>query len=201
LLWLVRLDSYPRPHRPNCYRAPSWSWASVDGRIHFPPKQLTNLIPVGTEILSVSTQTKSGDEMGQIIGGEMMLRGPLMSCLIKKSEDTEELQSRQRIPGKLRMRMNGVWASPSFYPDVQEEFDLGEEFYCLPITMEGKNHLLLPSLILEPTAKGGVFRRCGFMRFSLNDFKIRHGLRYVMNEEWFNGGIADSEGKYTITII
>jgi hypothetical protein len=35
----------------------------------------------------VSTPKKSADEMGQVVGGALTIRGPLMSCFVQKIED------------------------------------------------------------------------------------------------------------------
>jgi len=88
LLWKV--DSKFR--RPKEYRAPSWSWASVDGGINFPERISKGKFKdkVEIEILCVSTQKKSADEMGQILGGALTVRGPLMTCFVKKGDDFKD---------------------------------------------------------------------------------------------------------------
>jgi len=67
LLWSV--DSIFR--RPRDYRTPSWSWVSIDGEINNPKRGSNAKSKFKIEISSVSTQKKSADEMGQVVGGAL----------------------------------------------------------------------------------------------------------------------------------
>jgi hypothetical protein len=82
LLWSV----HDIVRRPREYRPPSWSWASIDGEINIPGRESENK-KFEIEISCVSTQKKSADEMGQVAGGALTVRGPLMTCFVKKTED------------------------------------------------------------------------------------------------------------------
>ncbi|KAF6785733.1 heterokaryon incompatibility protein [Colletotrichum sojae] len=75
LLWHVdresQIDGSPSK-RPEAYRAPSFSWASVDGRISLiEPTQSGLLI----EVVDVHLDFVSGDDTGLVKGGHLLLQG------------------------------------------------------------------------------------------------------------------------------
>jgi hypothetical protein len=229
LLWSVE-SKFTRPEED---RAPSWSWASVDGEIKMPERRSRFEDEVvkdeaEIEILRVSTQKKSADEMGQVKGGALTVRGPLMTCFVQRTDDfggflpsevAEDYDSEDDddLPAYF-IRINGVWGEGVLSIDAHEPFDtsLKTKLYCLPI-MKGKGLMDDDScrcLVLERTTKEpGVFKRRGTLLF----FHAAHNIDadngwmawnawepcggVIVNEEWFDGGEADADGKYTITII
>ncbi|PVH79651.1 HET-domain-containing protein [Cadophora sp. DSE1049] len=75
LLWR-RNETYtlPEPRRPSEYRAPSWSWASLDGRIEFlGPASVNDEAKIRIE--SVNMELAGSDPMGQVSGGTIRMRG------------------------------------------------------------------------------------------------------------------------------
>ncbi|RDI82270.1 hypothetical protein Vi05172_g7655 [Venturia inaequalis] len=64
-------------HRPEEYRAPSWSWASVEGAIRFMHQSTSESIMSTVEYMEV--QTEAGNTSGQVIGGTLCITGPLAS--------------------------------------------------------------------------------------------------------------------------
>jgi hypothetical protein len=224
LLWEV--DSNSR--RPKEYRAPSWSWASIDGGINIPERRSETRDMVEIEISCVSTKKKSADEMGQVEGGALTVRGPLMTCFVQKTEDFGKNLPDEYVkhydpeidsgdPPAYFFRINGVWDNGSPSMDAREPFDtsLKRELHCLPI-LQGKellDHDSYSCLVLEHTEERGVFKRCGTLRFRpvwhnisadkgwIAEEAFNNGPGVILNEGWFHGGEADFEGKYTITII
>jgi hypothetical protein len=88
------------PCRPKDWRAPTWSWASVKGRIHFEkPSDLLN----PCEVLSIHCSPAGSDPTGQLTGGHMLLRGRIFSSVLQYRPQTQ-------------------WTSPSLSP---KDFDLG----------------------------------------------------------------------------
>ncbi|KAE9971826.1 hypothetical protein EG328_005357 [Venturia inaequalis] len=73
LLWLPIEPT----HRPEEYRAPSWSWASVEGAIEF--ARLYKSESVMSTIEYMKVQTEAGNTSGQVIGGTLCITGPLAS--------------------------------------------------------------------------------------------------------------------------
>ena len=69
LLWFLHDSSDASRHTQ--YIAPTWSWASMKGQVHFPDGDL------GAEktlnLLNVSIQPKTGDHLGAIVGAKLTL--------------------------------------------------------------------------------------------------------------------------------
>ena len=84
---------YGWTHRPSAYRAPTWSWASLDGEIKFiwPSKDTFPL-----EIIEADTTVLGQDPFGQVKGGWIKVSGLLYHAT--SSEETE-------IPGCERLRI------------------------------------------------------------------------------------------------
>lgn len=62
---------------PSRYRAPSWSWAAVDGMIHFGnPWEAYGMQPCA-QVVACVVMPRFGDEFGEISGGALTIRGPL----------------------------------------------------------------------------------------------------------------------------
>ncbi|KAI0865360.1 heterokaryon incompatibility protein-domain-containing protein [Xylaria cubensis] len=81
LLW----TSWPRISVTNIpqtgYRAPSWSWASVEGEVYYEPtsRGVSRIITQKlVQIQSISTEPRRGDAYGEIKGGELALKAFLL---------------------------------------------------------------------------------------------------------------------------
>jgi hypothetical protein len=226
LLWSVK-NTFRRPRE---FRAPSWSWASVDGGINIPERNSESRVEFEIEVLDVSTHKKGADEMGQVLGGALKVRGPLVTCLVQRTEDfggdlpdeyvddydSDIASVDSRDPPEC-FKINEVWDEGSPSMDASEPFDASSKrmLHCLPI-LEDKDPFLSGSydcLVLEHTEQRGVFKRCGTLSLRaywhdidaekgwVRDDFSDNGAGVIVNEEWFHGGEADHEGKYTITII
>lgn len=58
------------------YRAPSWSWASIDSPVMYMPLDFTYVI----EVLHVTTELSSRAEMGTVKGGMLSVIGPVVKA-------------------------------------------------------------------------------------------------------------------------
>ncbi|KAL2144178.1 hypothetical protein VTI28DRAFT_9469 [Corynascus sepedonium] len=75
LLWYVAQSGVPgKTSRPAQYRAPSWSWASIDGPVR-PGWSFTNHSLI--KIDEVHLDYLTGDVFGAVTGGWLRLHGPL----------------------------------------------------------------------------------------------------------------------------
>ncbi|KAI0887732.1 HET-domain-containing protein [Annulohypoxylon maeteangense] len=76
LLWKVKgLNKRPSP-----YRAPSWSWASVDGPLDLPPGGINSSCPL-VEVLGTEPLPLDDSAITNIDGYKIVLKGPL--CVVK----------------------------------------------------------------------------------------------------------------------
>ncbi len=70
------VDKYARD-RPLCYRAPSWSWASVDCPVRYLPGRIESS---KVTVVDVHVQRLPGkNQFGRVTGGYLKLQGHLFS--------------------------------------------------------------------------------------------------------------------------
>ena len=143
--------------RPSNWRAPSWSWASIDGPVfHQSPFKLDSssvLRIVDTEIVPAEGES---DNFGQIVSGKIRL----ICTLLKLKYKTSGLTDDSFCLSKGR--------SANVYHDVGA-FHKGEMLTCMPIYLSDRHNV---GLVLERSAGPcGEFQRVG--RYSIrfhNDF-------------------------------
>ncbi|KAK3396794.1 heterokaryon incompatibility protein-domain-containing protein [Sordaria brevicollis] len=70
--------------RPCDWRAPTWSWGSVNASVVFIGSP-TDIHKDMCEVLDVSCTTAGSDEMGEITGGKLVLRGQILRATVKRS--------------------------------------------------------------------------------------------------------------------
>ncbi|KAF2182277.1 hypothetical protein K469DRAFT_712902 [Zopfia rhizophila CBS 207.26] len=92
-LWRSRLVEHLdwRVYKPAAkiaseYRAPSWSWASLDGPVR--PQGLSARTNMHVSILDVQVQGSSPDSMGQVLGGHIKLSGIITQATCRATQDT-----------------------------------------------------------------------------------------------------------------
>lgn len=81
LLWRIS-EKGPGP-RPKPYRAPTWSWASIDGAVTWEDRIWIDAYKCETTILDVDVKY-AWDEWGQVTGGHIVATGPL--CKLRWDE-------------------------------------------------------------------------------------------------------------------
>ncbi|KAI1042057.1 hypothetical protein LB505_007223 [Fusarium chuoi] len=69
LAWYTYSTKYPRPQ----YRAPSWSWASIDGGSFW--SNAPAIFTPQSEIIDISTTRGSSDPTGLVTGGHILIKG------------------------------------------------------------------------------------------------------------------------------
>jgi hypothetical protein len=78
LLWHSRNGPRKRPEK---YRAPSWSWASVDGRISSVQVRFSASSDPVLEVLRVDVESRDPNfDHGAVVSARMMVKGPLMAA-------------------------------------------------------------------------------------------------------------------------
>jgi hypothetical protein len=163
--------------RPPEYRAPSWSWASIDGGTSY-ASQLGNsqIIWIVDESECVGTTEHLGDsDTGQVLNGSLELTGPWLRIRLDGPGD----------PGYTNRRLLRAVYGPEtqielVLPALDEpEFrtrisldtneDLSKEAFCIPIlahSYEAKDAALrwnVIGLVFLPVEGSSVFRRIGLM--------------------------------------
>ena len=198
LLW--RYDSPGT--RPSEYRAPSWSWASVN------PQTDRGLITGGfydmgilAEDVEVNVESLGRDTTGQIIGGYLRIRGPLCTAQFQPRKETD-ISTHSR----LGVRMGGTERSGVVYEDIHDKMQAsdetigGHQYHLLIIQLESGKPATLEGLALQPTGiRNGQFRRCGLVYISLTDTET--AVPNLGKEAWLQYEESHGEDRYTVTII
>ncbi|PVH82918.1 HET-domain-containing protein [Cadophora sp. DSE1049] len=166
LLWAIR--HYPKP-RPEEYRAPSWSWAAVDGEVrNFARSHISLPAQVLVVIEGLEIEYLTKDDTQQVQGGWLKVKGKLRA-----------LSDRSNV----------------LFDTVREQYAEGSTYY-VPIMVdeisrggfeEGKERLWhLFKLILQIVNKDrGMYRRIGIS----DDYLYRKELDEILSftdgeEEW-----------------
>ncbi|KAF7890738.1 uncharacterized protein EAF01_010547 [Botrytis porri] len=148
-------DSYPSM----MYRAPSWSWASIDGSIMFHPWSTLESFDPLIEILKVVTDLVGGDEFGQVKGGHLKLLGQAIDfeIILDMAEHREIIH------------ING---QPTILCLTKDDKNMGigvstKKFCCLPLYLNLSFPQGFSSLILERVdIDNEVYRRVGTLSTS-----------------------------------
>ena len=136
--------------RPAKYRAPSWSWASVEGEVLY--VAVDDNISTAVDILEAETELLGHDRHGQVTGGWIKIRGPLLFATTaagKKPESgpTDILDEAGNTVG-------------SCYFDVEGSGP--RQVACLMVPLDNYPHVRNRALILGATGNGpDEYRRLG----------------------------------------
>ena len=118
------------PHKsglPPIYRAPSWSWASIESPIScFLCRERLPIPPIA-EVLDVGTTLVGEDVYGQVTAGKLTIRGPMRRAVVVAKSDIWPEQPLLILDGWMEGDItHGVF-------DL-EWVDEGKEVWCLQIT-------------------------------------------------------------------
>lgn len=156
-------EDLPTPHvgTPSyTYRAPSWSWASLDGRITFFLCRVIPSQPISASVLTINTELSGPDPYGQVKSGTLTIKGPFKMAFRGYNLSSWPFQPQL------------CWDS-NCVPGVDDIshciFDLGtplvgSKMWCLKITR--KYGLLL---VPRQDSDGNVFVRIGIFHLRLKD--------------------------------
>lgn len=159
LLWRV----HDAGRRPAKYRAPSWTWAGIDGRILSPAPGAASK-QTCLEVIDVSITNKNDDPLGLCESGRIKVRGFMGKGSLKRTRDywgqcSFTLHSSNRKIGEVKFE--NAWFDerlPKLSDPTNGIMVETLEIYLLPVIdvmdrVEG--------LILCATMKRGEFRRMG----------------------------------------
>ncbi|KAI8716822.1 hypothetical protein NCS52_00976600 [Fusarium sp. LHS14.1] len=150
LLWKAPTSCILR--RPPRSRAPSWSWAALDGGLEWQTYRSDSDMPLA-KILNVDGVPDPSDPQKRLFTGFLDLNGCLMK--FQDAEDHDILQNPCGNNGDYRT--DSTW----YVSDLGVEFTHQSSLWVLPILLEE----MVRGLILEPTSKGNEsneFRRVGW---------------------------------------
>lgn len=184
------------------YRAPSWSWASLDGKILMPYKKAgTSTFVDLAEVLEVHIESSAGDPVTQVSYGFIRLKGRLTKCRLDRKDGPmfEEVWGQT---SKGNQKLAGTVS-----PDTPgSRNDVVEDLWCLPVMMRGVN--FTDCVLLQHAEQKGTFARFGAFT---SRWDAKEGTDLFKHScDVFDNSFAKNdfeyeetkEGKkYTITII
>ncbi|KAL1946160.1 hypothetical protein VTO73DRAFT_15287 [Trametes versicolor] len=100
LLWDVRMRKQERRRtRPVAYRAPSWSWAAIEGAVrwNFPTWEDDGVVALAEIVECRVTLEDAALPFGQVTGGALVLRGTLIPCRAMRDPSYPEDPAEYRI--------------------------------------------------------------------------------------------------------
>jgi hypothetical protein len=185
LFWQVSGDA----RRPAEYRAPSWSWMSVDGQISIEHVYQLNQREVVLEVLEMQVTTTGLDEfVGPITDGLLAVRGMLIRATMTYDEQTEE--------ASLVVNGNKV----DWWMSWDVEFGTGKErqLYCLPLRKSHYGNSYDGLFLVAVPLNRGTYQRWGyFSAFQLGGGEFERAEK--LNESEYQE--FDGASKYTISIM
>ena len=163
LCWEVSVEHFTTTDPP--YRAPSWSWASVDSQIIFPDMESYGQGCSNIRILQVHITPSGPDPLGDVKSGVLRLSCEILLRVTVKILDDgfyivvngKEIEAQMGLD-----RQDINWTS---YDHSVEPIARFFEFYALPISGYNSRYGII-GLFLEPTEQNGVFRRAGAFRIT-----------------------------------
>lgn len=160
LWWVSDYDpAYPLPPtRSRPYRAPSWSWASVDGAVSGSSGRYDGIV---ITILDAVVTPVGADSTGQIKDGFIRLIGRILPAERVRCSESGGV----RI---ITVRVDSEVFETFYRPDTKPEALGGPSIYLLPIrSYKYNDEPWLSCLVLQPAHQGnGTYERIGTCDFS-----------------------------------
>jgi hypothetical protein len=183
LLWRDAYDQSTPLIPAKKYRAPSWSWASVDGRITIPIITTGDIL---VNVLDVFVQSVSNDSTGIVTGGRIKLSGHMTTIQLDIKLKFVREKFSYTFLGRDGLKARHASRSSNAPP---------ENLHYLAVKYHAE-YLEYECLLLIPTkAQRGEFYRWGFISVDRDDFDKAKAHDWLEYEE------CDAKGNYTVSII
>ncbi|RFU28921.1 hypothetical protein B7463_g7420, partial [Scytalidium lignicola] len=202
LLWRVRTRSKNQNcYRPKDYRAPSWSWVSIEGSIKFMSPPSDSSTRILATVIDVTIIPSGPDDFGQVRDGTLYIQ-----CIPLKLASLYLVNSSWYIYyGKFGTSLN-----PAYF-DIELSEDIRTSVYTMSIAedeMLKYQEGILSGLLLTPTGRAkGQFRRLGYFLESKTSKTGCYGFSMaapVLDRSLYYNIDSTKEGdqqRYFITII
>jgi len=183
--------AFPEIREPIAYRAPSWSWACLDGPLI--SRGYQKLEQPLVDVVSCNVETATGDRTGAVTSATMRLCGYLTTMKLHPTFGIDENSD---------IHCDGKWNSMNSHKFNFDRRPPSFQLHCMPLFVN--SHEVLCALLLVPTGDvRGQFRRVGMLH---PEFDIEDGVDWTQfphfkNESWLEYESVNDEGKYTVTII
>lgn len=165
------------------YRAPSWSWASIDGEVHLTGPEISDSVDPLVETLEVVIDLVGEDEFGQVQGGHLTLLGQTIDLEVLDYDEESELHN---------VTFNG---KPTFATIFENSANMRTEIStnqicCVPLYLRLRGEMLfLRGLILECVdVTKNEYRRVGLLMVHsrLIPVEINHSEKYSIENPFLS---------------
>ena len=180
---LAWISADPDARRPRYYRAPSWSWSSIEGAIsytnerylrekNFPiasPSLGDQLTIVCATVKDIAFNAEDSDPFGDLKSAHLVLSAPVGEAILIKENGRREPHWADGSPwvvkrGSLRL---------GFHPDTQSDFDhreAGVPWPCLTLLLgeggEPSNRKFMALVLEKVVDQDNTYRRVGVIKGS-----------------------------------
>ncbi|KAE8396135.1 heterokaryon incompatibility protein-domain-containing protein [Aspergillus alliaceus] len=196
LFWIVVYKEASHPQQ-SVYRAPSWSWASLDCHVTWGyfAKDQERVLPL-VNIINCEIKIASNDITGAAEGGRLHLSGPLATIQLHPDPERDNFYF-----------FNEVWWEDQARIFMQFDHTFRElQLHCLPLYLD--NHQPptwnVSCLLLTPVkCAKGCFRRVGVLNALSGALGIKDWSNFqgVKNEDWMEFESSCSDNCYVISIV
>lgn len=183
-------------------RAPSWSWASINGDVIFFPQDRANLSQwTYTSVLDTQTY-HNGDPFGQLQGGCIRLRGPLAELPNQSSLSEMSHKSAPKEAITFTATTSGIFFDES--PSQRQYHPTPLYFLLLVVDSKIDEPAVVHGLLLRSTGrKRGQFERIGvWLHGEVGNFEL--SLKNAKDPKRLDERLyleADLEKGFTVEIV
>ncbi len=171
LLWSRNPTNWLTPPPPECgFRAPSWSWASLDGEIQMENLSRSDAFECTVEKMKAESTPLGLDPHGRLASGVLTLIGRVKAIDPRIDPQSPEWNaapvfSRNRAaePGDI-LTYEGQAIGEGYFDRQFEHSHQARPLYCLEVLRRVSHRHRWYGLILESSGKPGEFRRVGYGR-------------------------------------
>lgn len=163
--------------RAASYRAPTWSWASIDGQVSFPQETSGNIYPFSS-LISVEVRQPPGEtETGQVENASITLLGPVLRAKIGSTIDWNRLTSVTfNVTSLCQASDTPLQAYPDSEAMAPTQFWIGSSRVCFDtindicqdifqiVIQKTEHNVEGLALALDDTA-ACTYRRIGYLRY------------------------------------
>ncbi|KIW00559.1 hypothetical protein, variant [Verruconis gallopava] len=188
------------------WRAPSWSWASIDGKVFLEipyERYLENGNRIVFKVLDVDVELASADPFGPVLLGRLQVQASMLQAVASKSDAFAQ------GPGPVSVWLNDILGFVKLDVGAVGE---RETLYCMPLHMSPPHgHLAMYGIVLRPAGAKGEFERCGVFHISNVKptdrwvEKASESLAKGVESEFIGPAVGESEGvlwkQYNLTLV
>lgn len=175
LLWKRGIRFFPKSALPKpmreCYRAPSWSWASMDKPVV--PSDLhdkgQNEVVILVEIKSCHATSKTGDAFSEVSSGIIRLSGFLSRMQLRPQPDAESVTHWSAFLNDIWLDDADPWGLPRVILDHKPQDP--HEVFCLPVVLcfDLREWALECLILIAIEGKKDTFERFGRLTIPVDE--------------------------------